>query len=289
MKIFPVLILFSLCSVQSVCQIITGVVLDNTKGAPLAYVSIGVIGTPLGTITNEQGEFTLAVKGESDKAVVRFSMIGFTAQTFVVAELSNKQNVIRLLGEPIKLAEVIIRPFAGKLKKAGTLDFTKPGQVCGWSGTEIGKGSEEGLKITLGPQNVRLRSLHLRVCMQSFDSCLFRLHVRSLVNDLPANELPGENILLLITKKSGWVEVDLRKYNLVFKGDIALTIEWIKVIGAHQERVVKFSNSNQAIANNILFNVKEGEGCFYKKSANEDKWVCDKRQSPCFYLTVQEH
>ena len=101
--------------------------------------------------------------------------------------------------------------------------------------------------------------------MQSFNSCLFRLHIRSVVNDLPATELLNENILLLITKKSGWTDVDLRKYNLVFKEDIALTIEWIKVIGIHQERVVKFSNSKQNIANYVLFNVKENQGCFYKK------------------------
>ncbi len=75
----------------------------------------------------------------------------------------------------------------------------------------------------------------------------------------------------------------------MFKEDIALTIEWIKVIGVHQDRVVKFSDSKQSTANNVLFNVKEKQGCFYKKSANEDKWSCNKSQSPSFYLTIQEH
>ena len=63
----------------------------------------------------------------------------------------------------------------------------------------------------------------------------------------------------------------MRKYDLVFKGDISLTIEWIKVIGAHKDRFVKFSDSKQFTANNVLFNVKEKQGCFYQKNATEDK------------------
>ncbi|MCX6283109.1 MAG: carboxypeptidase-like regulatory domain-containing protein [Bacteroidetes bacterium] len=289
MRIFPGLILFFLLSSHLHCQIITGRVIDSSNGNPIEYVSIGIVETPLGTISNENGEFTLEVKGQSNKAIVRVSMIGFISQTFSLEDLCKKKNEIRLANMPIKLAEVIVKPFSGKLKKVGTTDFTKPGQVCGWSGTEFGKGSEEGLKIALGNQNVKLQSLHIHVWMQSFDSCLFRLHIRNVINDLPANELLNDNILLIITKKSGWVNVDLKKYNLVFKEDIALTIEWIKVIGVHQDRVVKFSDAKQSIANNILFNVKEKQGCFYRKNANEDKWSCLRTESPCFYLTIQEH
>ena len=289
MKLLSGSILFSILAIQLHSQIISGKVLDSSNGEPLEYVSIGIVETPLGTITNKKGEFSLEVKVQSPKAIVRFSMIGFKAQIFSSEELSNKENVIKLTKEPVKLAEVIVKPFSGKLKKVGTIDFTRPGQVCGWSGTEFGKGSEEGLKIALGNQNVKLQSLHIHVWLQSFDSCLFRLHIRNMVNDLPASELLNDNILLLITKKSGWVDFDLGKYNLVFKEDIALTIEWMKVIGAHKDRVVKFSNSNQYTANNVFFNVKEKQGCFYKKNANEDKWSRTGTQSPSFYLTIQEH
>jgi hypothetical protein len=288
MKVFFSFILFSILAVQLHCQIIKGIVLDSSNNVPLEYVSIGVVDTPFGTITDGKGEFNLAINGQSASAIVRFSMIGFKSQTFSLDELSNKKNVIKLENEPVKLPEVIVKPFSGKLKKVGTTDYTKPGQVCGWSGTEFGKGSEEGLKIALGNQIVRLQSLHIRIWMQSFDSCLFRLHIRNIVNGLPSNELLNDNILLIITEKSGWANIDLKKYNLVFKDDIALTIEWIKVIGSHQDRVVKFSNHNQQIGNNILFNVKEKQGCFYAKNANEDKWSCNKTKSPCFFLTIQE-
>ena len=283
------LILFSLLAIRLHGQVITGKVIDASTGHPLEFVSIGVVDTPLGTITNEKGEFRLAFNGRSSKAMVRISMIGFRAQSFSAEELSGKDYVIKLVSEPILLAEVTVKPFSGKLKKAGTSAFTRPGQVCGWSGTEFGKGSEEGLKIALGNEYVRLKSLHIRVWMQSFDTGLFRLHIRDIVSDLPANELLDKNVFISITKKSGWVDVSLSPYNLVFKGDVALTLEWIKVIGAHDERVVQFSGSNQPTANIVLFNVKEKKGCFYKKNANEDKWTRTSTNSPSFYLIVQEH
>jgi hypothetical protein len=282
-------LLCSMLAMQLHGQVITGKVFDSSNGKPLEYVSIGVIEAPLGTITNEKGEFSLEVKGQSNKSIVRFSMIGFKSQTFSLEALFTKENVIKLENEPVKLPEVTVRPFSGKLKKAGTTDFTKPGQVCGWSGTEFGKGSEKGLKIPLGNQQVRLKSLHIHVWAQSFDSCLFRLHIRNIVNGLPANELLDRNILFSIQKKSGWVVIDLSRYNLVFHEDIALTIEWIKVMGAHKERVVKFSDSKQFIANNVLFNVNEKQGCYFQKNANENKWSSIAAQSPSFYLTVQEH
>lgn len=288
MKFLSIFVLFLMLTFQLHSQIIKGKVLDSSNGDLLQYVSIGVVDKPLGTITNENGEFSLEVNGQSPKAIVRVSMIGFKAQNFTIGELSYKENIIKLVNETIRISEVIVRPFLGKLKKVGNKDYTKLGQVCGWSGTEFGRGSEIGLKIPLGNQRVKLHSLHIRVYLQSFDSSLFRLHIRNVVDDLPANELLDENILFPITKQSGWVDIDLSKYNLVFKGDIALTIEWIKVIGAHKDRVVKFGNSNQYTANNVLLNVKEKQGCFYQKKTNEDKWSRIDTQSPSFYLIIQE-
>jgi len=97
MNFFPAIILFSLLSVQLHCQVITGKIVDSSNMNPLEYVSIGIIGTPLGTLTNAKGEFGLEVKGQSNKAIVRFSMIGFMSQLFSLEELSNKKNVIRLV------------------------------------------------------------------------------------------------------------------------------------------------------------------------------------------------
>lgn len=286
MKVFTLFALFLFLSLQFYGQTIKGKIFDASNGDPLIYASIGVIETPLGTISDEKGYFSLEVKGQTSRTIVRFSMIGYKSQSFSIEQLTDQEDEIKLEVETTQLPEVVVKPL-GKLKKVGTNSYTKPGEVCGWSGLEIGKGSEKGLKIELGNQAARLKSISIRVWLLSFDSCLFRLHIRDIVDNLPHNELLNENILIPIAKYSGWIDIDLNKYNLVFKGDIAVTIEWIKVIGAHEDRIVKFNNFKQASSNNLLLNVKMKQGCFYDKKANEDRWTRIDNMSPSIYLSVQ--
>jgi hypothetical protein len=52
---------------------------------------------------------------------------------------------------------------------------------------------------------------------------------------MPHKELLDQNIFIPVTKESGWIDIDLSNYNFVFSGDIALSLEWIKVVGIHQD------------------------------------------------------
>jgi hypothetical protein len=285
MKLLGFFLIFSTLTIQMKSQIIEGKVLDSLSGAPLEYASIGVINTSIGAITDEKGYFKIDVNGQSPKATLRISMISYKPQTFTIEELSVKENIINLIATPMQLAAVVIQS-SGKIKKVGTTNYTRHG-VCGWGGTNIGKGSELGIKIKLGDRAVRLQSMHIRVHLQSFDSCLFRLHIRNIVDNLPLNELLNNEILIPIATKSGWVDIDLSKYNLVFNGDIALTLEWLKVIGVNKDRLIKMNGSKEFSAN-VLFSTKKKQGVFYSRWANEDKWTRLDDQSPSFYLTVQE-
>jgi hypothetical protein len=285
MKSLSFLLLFIIIAIRLLGQNISGKVIDASNGEPLVYVSIGIIETTNGTITDEKGNFNLNITGKSNKLAVRFTMIGYKSQTFTIEELSKNQNIIKLKNEPIQLASVTIKPF-GKIKEVGTRRYSK-GTVCGWGGTDFGKGQEIGLKIELGTLPVRIKSLHFRLRKQSFDSSLFRLHIRDLVENMPLNELLNQNILIPVTKESGWIDIDLSKYNLVFSGDIVLSLEWVKVFGVHQDRLVKMKEAKQASAN-VLFNVKMRQGSIFHRWGTEAKWVRDDSQSPAFYLTIQE-
>ena len=212
-------------------------------------------------------------------------MIGYKAQTFSIEELSNKENVIKLKQKFVQIEEVIVKP-SNNFKKVGTISRSLQG-VCGWGGNRRGKGHEIGLKIDLGTSFVKLQDLHIRVHQQAFDSSLFRLHIRDIKNDLPHEELLNNNILITITRSSGWVDIDLSKYNLVFKGEIALTLEWLKVLALNENKLKRVNKSNQKTAN-VLFSVKKKQRCIYTKWGAEAKWIKSDTQSPSIYLTVQE-
>lgn len=277
---------FSLIVLQSFSQVITGKIVDASSGKPLEYVSVGVINTNAGTITNEQGRFKLDVKGLSANEIVRISMIGFRSLTSTIGELSNKENMLNLESEPVQLKEVIIKP-SGKFRKAGTSNYTWHGGCCGWGGTDFGKGNEIGLQIELGALPVKIKTLHIHLDKQSFDSSIFRLHVRNIADKLPLNELLNQNILISVTKESGWVDIDLGKYNLVFNGTIALSLEWIKIKGVKEGKLVKMNGSKQPMAV-VLFSIKKNQGCTYTRWGSEAKWHRTENESPGFYFIVEE-
>ena len=283
--LFTIIVFLSFSSL-SLGQTISGEVINNLDNEPLIYVSIGVIGTSKGTISNEKGEFELNVNGICEDSLVRFSMIGFESKTFTIKELLNKKNHIQLDNKPIQLTEIIIKP-SGKLEKVGTVNFTKLGGVCGWGGTNFGKGHEIGSKIELGKNMVQLKSMYIRLFKQSFDSTLLRLHIRDIAEVLPLDELLSQEIIISVSEEKGWVEIDLSKYNLIYKGDIALTLEWIKVYGINENRLMKMNGSKNYTAN-VLFNLNKNNGTFFIRKGSEAKWLRVENQSPSFYLTVQE-
>jgi hypothetical protein len=281
-QLFFVLCIF--LDVQLYGQVITGRVIDAISGEPLIYAGIGVIETSRGTISDEQGNFSLAVNDITANAVVRFSMIGYNPQSFTIEELINRENSIRLESKTVQLAEMIVKP-SGKPWKVGTESST-PGNLCGWGGTDTGKGYEIGTKMELGEKPVRLKSLHMLLHKQSFDRTLFRIHIRNLVDGIPGNELLKSDILISVDKESGWVEIDLSKYNLVFEGDIVLSLEWIKVIGLNEDKLMKMKGQSQYTAY-VLFKTNKNKGFMFTRWGTEATWSKFEGRSPVFYLVLQ--
>jgi len=287
MSLKSVFILLSIFYISTLSgQTITGKVIDASSGEALAYVNIGVVGQSRGTITDETGIFALEINGLPAEASVRFSMIGYVAQNFTVKELSdNKEITIRLVNVPVSLSEVVIKP--KRTRKAG-MTKCAPGPTCGWGVELRGIGSEIGLKIELGELPVLIKSLHVRVDKNSFDTCLLRLHVRNVVNELPQDELLKQNIILPVTKKSGWAEIDLSKHQLVFHGDIILSLEFVDVKGINKNRLVSVRSNGKKLPPNaaILFNMSKSQVGAYNNFGFERHWKRNNDNTPSFYLTV---
>ncbi len=266
-------------------QTVTGWVLDSSTGEILAYVNIGVVGQPRGTITGEDGTFTLETTGLTADAVVRFSMIGYLAQTYTVDELlDNNGKMIKLENVPVQLSEIVVKP--GKLRKVGVTKFSRLGGLCGWGGEHHrARGNEIGTKIELGEMPVSIKSLHFRLVNQSFDSCVLRLHMRDIVDDLPGNELLTKDILITISEKSGWIGIDLSKYGLVCQGDIVLSLEWVTVKYPNKKRYLSVNGDKPTAT--ILFGRHKNQCCTYFRWGSEAPWMRSDDGAACFYLTVR--
>ena len=278
MKSFFFVLIFLFCFGTLAGQTVTGKVVDVSTGEPLVYVNVGVIGQSRGTITDETGAFKLEINELPGEATVRFSMIGYIAETYTVKQLlDNNGKTIMLESTSIPLSEVVIKP--GTLRKQRIIGATRralSGTSGGWGGSiyyGLGTGCEFGVKMELGKLPVHIKSLHIHFSQQTFDSCLLRLHIRNIVNELPGDELLKQNIYIPLTKGDGWVEVDLSSHNLVFQGDIALSLEMIS------------GGRKMPYSPNMFFSYSNKKGSTYIKKGSEGTW---KRleQVLLFYLTV---
>jgi hypothetical protein len=286
MRLFSILFLTIIISIQVQGQVITGRIINNTNKEPIEYVNIGIVDMPIGTTTNGKGNFSLDINRQSVDNFVRISMIGYVSQTFTIEELLKKVNIIALEEKHYEISEVVVRP-NGKQRKVGITKISRGGGVCGWGGTQFGAGHEIGTKIDLGEKAVKLKSLHIRLYKQSFDSTLLRLQIRDIIGNLPNKELMNENIYLTVSQESGWVEFDFSKYGIVLSGEIALTLEWLNVFGINENRLIRMNRSKAPTAN-VLFNVKKKTGLLYMRMGSEAKWTINDTQSPSFYLTIIE-
>ncbi|MEZ5069915.1 MAG: carboxypeptidase-like regulatory domain-containing protein [Bacteroidales bacterium] len=87
-------------------QEIRGHVVDAETGLPLEFVNIGVPGLPRGTISDVEGTFVLNVEGLDPRNRIRFSLIGYAAREFTLAELMNQPCPVRMERKPMQLREV---------------------------------------------------------------------------------------------------------------------------------------------------------------------------------------
>ena len=86
-----------------------GKVIDNTTRKPVVFANVYLIGSSLGTVTNAEGEFVLKVPTTELDRKVGISYLGYNNKVISLADLKDKENVIRLEISAVSLDEVVIR------------------------------------------------------------------------------------------------------------------------------------------------------------------------------------
>jgi hypothetical protein len=88
---------------------ISGLVKDHNSKKALPYASIGIRGKHVGTISNQDGEFSLSLSSENLNDTLVFSYVGYQNAEIKVADLNKNHLDISLKEDFISLQEVIIR------------------------------------------------------------------------------------------------------------------------------------------------------------------------------------
>lgn len=207
--------------------VITGRVFDAKDKTPLAYVNIGIPGKNTGTVTRQNGSFTLAIQQGMDKDSIRLSMAGYRLATIYIHHLLHlKQPVSIFLDQKVaELQEVIVTSRARITRRLGNRTTSKSVSI-GFPMRFLG--AELGIRIRLGKRPVTLRNFNFNVSASRLDTAVFRLNIYAIDRGVVAGSKLDRNILVPVGKSVGPHTVDLSGYHLVMSGDILVTLELIE-------------------------------------------------------------
>lgn len=111
MRLLLISILSILSAVKLQAQNLQGRVLDEATGIGIPFVSVGILGTNIATVSNENGDFVL--KPSTFPLKLRLSHVSYILAELNIAE-SNDQLVVKLTPASISLNLVTIDPFQGQ-------------------------------------------------------------------------------------------------------------------------------------------------------------------------------
>jgi uncharacterized protein with FMN-binding domain len=256
-----------------------GYVVDADTGNPLAYVSIGVVATSVGTVSNEKGQFNLVfnktVKGADS---VKFSMVGYKDVTYKVSDFRKQfsQGKVRvsMKSEKIVMKEVVIKPHKSKKKFLGNTTRSK---MFGMGFGTKDVGAEIGVIIPVKNESAFLESFNFFVSHNSYDSLAFRVKLYKLKNGMPDGHILNDNVIIKIGKITGNISVDLTRYNILVSNDFLACIEWLDRKGPPTGRILNisaglFGSTYIKTASQGNWGVKEGVGVGINVEADITKY-----------------
>lgn len=91
-----------------------GTIYDKITSEPLAYSSVGVVNSSIGTITNKDGEFKLILPDSLLYSFVKLTHVGYQSQELEVSLLHGYKVSIALEPTIVPLQEVVVRPIEPK-------------------------------------------------------------------------------------------------------------------------------------------------------------------------------
>lgn len=213
-----------------------GIILDEATGLGIAFANIGLIGKPIGTVADENGQFSFDLPESRKTDSLKISAIGYQSISFLRVTNTDKDNKIFLRQTAQALEEVVVHYKKRNYKTLGDNNYTK--NNCSGFADISGnwKGSETAVYIK-NKTTVQIESFSFYVIMNRYaDSLLFRLMLYERIpGKLYGKINQKENwvgktflkkpIIFKLGIKQGEFTLDLRDYNIYCTGDFFISLE----------------------------------------------------------------
>lgn len=228
MRSFITIILVLLITKTSFSQTtVEGIIKESTTRNPISYVNIGVVGKNIGTVSDEEGKFKLTIPSSYANETVRISMLGYSPQTFKVADFAKQMsgNVILMQPSMFELPGVLV---SNKKLKEKVLGNTTESQSTTVGFTSNKLGNEVGIIIKIRKSPAFIKSFQASVVSKDNNPVKLRLNFYSVKDGMPDKLIQDKNIIISAPVKNGKLFVDLQQYNIVAEDDFFVSLEWIE-------------------------------------------------------------
>lgn len=269
----------------SVSITVNGTVVDERTQLPIPYADIFVVNQKKHVQTDGKGKFSLAVVSEKDAGQLVVSFIGYVSQEFNLATLLKNSGTtevkLPLRPKSNSLSEVEVEAKAEKFKEA----------VVGYNRNKYADfhhefnpldslivkppGQEIGNRFQFKSYPVYLQDITFSLAGSGNLEVLVGVHIYSLKNNLPHKDLLPEKILVKIPPHhTGWITVNLDKYNLSLTKDFAVVVEWL-------------NDANKLSGNSLttFASKPKGQVTYYRES-DEKPWQVLKSTSIGMYVRL---
>ncbi len=226
------LLFFIAISLQA--QSIKGRIIDLETQKPVQFASVGILHREAGTVTDEQGNFTLNTQKSKPTDTVKISMLGYENAQFTVQQfeknLQQKNGTFALKPQVRKLQEVVIKPKKTKTIILGNTTDTRM-MSAGFSSNDLG--SEVGTVLRYNKKKPgKIENVNFNIASNNFEGqLLFRVNIYDYKNGKIGENLLKEPLYLETSMDYGSLSLDLSEKNIYLTQDALLTLEWIKDFG----------------------------------------------------------
>lgn len=231
MKKLSFLLIFVLTTIFAQNKSFEGILNSKDANLPIAYANIGVLNQNLGTVTDQNGRFSLKIDQNFDNSDIRISSIGYITKIIKVVAFRKmlfESKTIFLEKAVSELREIIIK---NKKSQIATLGNTLGKKTVSAGFVNNVLGNEIGIKIKINKKPTFIEAFQAMIDYNKFENFKFRINIYSLKKGLPDENLLTENIIVTTQVTKGLMTIDLSEYNIMVTDDFFISIELIEQLG----------------------------------------------------------
>jgi hypothetical protein len=247
---------------------IKGIITEQGSNKALSYVNIGVLGKPVGTVSDVNGHYSLAIGSAYLSDTLQVSLVGYSTFKMAVSSFIQSNNGdLKLNQKTTVLPEMVVSNKQRKNKQViGTKKrFNIPQITFNNDSTSNPSGFEVGLRYQTDKVGALLKDFNWFIVKNNYEKIKVRVNIYAIKNDLPDSLLCNKPIYITLERgQTGAYTLDLTPYDITINGDFVVALQWVE--------------SQLPLQGKPVFRVPVGVSSVkkakrtYARKASQDKW-----------------